>query len=159
MTGLRIVAWKRHWSFNLVKDFGAALGEPYATMQVGTLARKFIARPGVLRLRGNELWVTLTPFTRCQALANWIQQPNQQWLQIPWLDHLILQMEIAPLPVGPAANRRAVRRRVLANGKLPMVTNGNRCVRSVASICDRYLRYIKKATVSPDMAAWFLRSG
>lgn len=121
MTGLRIVAWLRHWSFNLVKDFGAALGEPYATMQVGTLVRKFIARPGLLRLRGNELWVTLTPFTGCQTLANWIQQLNQQQLQIPWLDHLILQMEVAPLPVGLAADPRAVRRRVFANRKLSMV--------------------------------------
>jgi hypothetical protein len=121
MTGLRIVAWLRHWSFNLVKDFGAALGEPYATTRVGTLSRKFIARPGVLRLRGNELWVTLTPFTGCQALADWIQQLNRQRLQIPWLDHLILQMEIAPLPVGLAANPRAVRRRVFANRKPSMV--------------------------------------
>lgn len=122
MTGLRLVAWLRHWSFNLVKDFGTALGEPYATMRVGTLIRKFIARPGLLRLRGNELWVTLTPFTGCQALANWMQQLNQQQLRIPWLDHLILQMEIAPLPVGLAANPRAVRRRVFANRKLSMVT-------------------------------------
>jgi hypothetical protein len=120
MTGLQIVAWLRHWSFNLIKDFGAALGEPYATMQVGTLVRKFIARPGLLRLRGHELWVTLTPFTGCQTLANWIRQLNQQQLQIPWLDHLILQIEIAPLPVGLAANPRAVQRRVSANRKLSM---------------------------------------
>jgi hypothetical protein len=122
MTGLRIVAWLRHWSFNLVKDFGAALGESCATMQVGTLVRKFIARPGLLRLRGHELWVTLTPFTGCQTLAKWIQQLNQQQLQIPWLDHLILQMEIAPLPVGLAANPRAVRRRVFANRKSSLAT-------------------------------------
>jgi hypothetical protein len=122
MTGLQIVAWLRHWSFNLIKDFGAALGEPYATMQVGTLVRKFIARPGLLRLRGHELWVTLTPFTGCQTLANWIRQLNQQQLQIPWLDHLILQIEIAPLPVGLAANPRAVQRRVSANRKLSMAT-------------------------------------
>lgn len=121
MTGLQIVAWLRHWSFNLIKDFGAALGGPYATMQVGTLVRKFIARPGVVRLRENELWVTLTPFTGCQALVNWIQQLNQQRFQIPWLDHLILQMEIAPRPIGLAANPRLVRRRVFANRKSPMV--------------------------------------
>jgi len=106
MTGLRLVAWLRHWSFNLVKGFGAALGEPYATMQAGTLVRKFIARPGLLSLRGDEIWVTLMPFTGCQALAHWIQQLNQQQLQIPWLHHLILQMEIAPLPVGLAADSR-----------------------------------------------------
>ena len=117
MTGLRLVAWLRHWSFNLVKDFGAALGGSYATMQVGSLVRKFIARPGMLRLQGNELWVTLTPFTGHQALAQWIQHLNQQRFQIPWLDHLILQIEIAPMPIGLAANPRAVRRRLFANHK------------------------------------------
>jgi hypothetical protein len=88
----------------------------------GTLACKFIARPGMLRLREDELCVARPQFTGYQALANWIQQPNQQWIQILWLDHLILQMETAPLPVGLAANRRAVRRRVLANRKSPMDT-------------------------------------
>ena len=122
MTGLRIVAWLRHWAFNLVKDFGAALGTPYATMQVGTLVRKFIARPGVLRLKDDELQVSLTPFTGSETLAQWIQHINEQRLSIPWLDHLILQVETAPLPVGLAANPRAVRRKVFANRKLSMVT-------------------------------------
>jgi hypothetical protein len=115
MTGLKVVAWLRHWAFNLIKDFGAALGEPYATMRVGTLVRKFITRPGVLRLKGDELWVTLAPFTGCQALADWIRQLNQQRPALPWLNHLILQMEIASAPLGLAANPRVVRRRVFAN--------------------------------------------
>lgn len=120
MTGLKTVAWLRHWAFNLVKDFGAALGSPYGTMRVGTLVRKFIARPGLLCLRGNELWITVLPFTGHQALTPWIQQLNQQRLVIPWLDHLILQMEIAPAPIGLAADPRAVRRRVFANSRPPM---------------------------------------
>jgi len=122
MTGLRIVAWLRHWAYNLVKDFGAALGEPYTAMRVGTLVRRFIARPGELRLKGNELWVILTPFTGSQALASWIQQINHQRIAIPWLGHLILQVEIAPLSVGLAANPRAVRRRIFANCQSSMVT-------------------------------------
>lgn len=121
MTGLRIVAWLRHWTFNLIKDFGAALGQPHTTMRVGTLVRKFIARPGLLSLRGNELWITLMPFTGHQALTVWIQQINQQRLVIPWLGHLILQVEVAPAPLGLAANPRAVRRRVFANSRPPMV--------------------------------------
>ena len=80
MTGLKVVAWLRHWAFNLVKDFGVALGGPHATMRVGTLVRRFIARPGLLCLRGNELWITLMPFTGHQALTPWIQQLNQQRL-------------------------------------------------------------------------------
>ena len=122
MTGLHLVAWLRHWTYNLVKDFGVALGGPYATMQVGTLVRKFIARPGFLRLKGNELQVTLMPFTGSQALNEWIQQTNEQRVSIPWLDHLILQIEIAPLTVGLAANPTAVRRRVFANHKSVIVT-------------------------------------
>lgn len=104
MTGLRVVAWLRHWAFNLIKDFGAALGEPYATMRVGTLVRKFISRPGVLHLRGHELWVTLAPFTGSQAVEDWIRHLNEQRPTLPWLNHLILQMEIAPAPAGLAAN-------------------------------------------------------
>jgi len=122
MTSLKMVAWLRHWAFNLVKDFGAALGESYGAMQVGTLVRKFIARPGMLRLKGNELWVTLAPFTGSEALAHWIQQVNRQRIAIPWLGHLILQLEIAPLPVGLAANPRTVRRRIFANCQSSIVT-------------------------------------
>jgi hypothetical protein len=91
-------------------------------MRVGTLVRKFITRPGVLRLKGDELWVTLAPFSGCQALADWIRQLNQQRPTLPWLNHLILQMEIASAPLGLAANPRAVRRRVFANSVPSMVT-------------------------------------
>jgi hypothetical protein len=115
MTGLRFVAWLRHWTYNLVKDFGVALGGRYATMEVGTLVRKFIARPGILRLRGNQFLVTLMPFTGCAALTEWVRQINEQQLAIPWLGHLILQIEIASHPVGCAADPRAVRRRIFAN--------------------------------------------
>ena len=115
MTGLRFVAWLRHWTYNLVKDFGAALGTCYATMEVGTLVRKFIARPGILRLRGNQFLVTLMPFTGCAALTEWVRQINEQQLAIPWLGHLILQIEIASHPVGCAADPQALRRRIFAN--------------------------------------------
>jgi hypothetical protein len=122
LTGLHLVAWLRHWTYNLVKDFGGALGGPYATMQVGTLVRKFIARPGFLRLKGHELQVTLMPFTGSQVLKEWIQQINEQQISIPWLAHLTLQIEMAPLPLGQAANPRAVRRRIFANHKSVVVT-------------------------------------
>lgn len=122
MAGLKVVAWLRHWAYNLVKDLAAELDTSYRMLRVGTFVRKFIVRPGVLSLRGNELWVTLTPFTECEVLTNWIQQVNQQRLSLPWLNHLILQLEIAPSPVGLAANPRAVRRRVFANSHPPGVT-------------------------------------
>lgn len=121
MTGLHFVAWLRHWAFNLIKDFGESLGGSYATMHVGTLVRKFIARPGVLRLKGDELWVSLVPFAGSQALSDWIQEINRQRIAIPWLNHLILQVEVAPLPAGLAAQPRAAARRVFANRKSPVV--------------------------------------
>jgi hypothetical protein len=119
MTGLRFVAWLRHWAYNLVKDFGAALGDRYATMEVGTLVRKFIARPGILRLKDHQLQVTLMPFKGSAALNKWIEQINEQRLPIPWLGHLILQMEIAPTPAGLAANPKAVQQRIIANSQSP----------------------------------------
>lgn len=122
MTGLMVVAWLRHWAFNLVHDFGAALGGPYATMKVGTLVRKFIARPGILRVKGDELWVSLMPFTGSEALTGWLDQINRQRLAVPWVGHLILQIEVAPVPVGLAANPSAVRKRVFANCTSPMTT-------------------------------------
>jgi hypothetical protein len=122
MVGLRLVAWLRHWAFNLVRDFGHALGGTGKTMRVGTLVRKYIARPGVLRLKGAELWVSLAPFTGSEALAGWIGQINQQRIAIPWLDHLVLQMEIAPLPLGLAAEPQTAARRVFANRQPPTVT-------------------------------------
>jgi hypothetical protein len=122
MAGLRLVAWLRHWAFNLVRDFGQALGDPCKTMRVGTLVRKFIARPGVLRLKGDELWVSLEPFAGSEALAGWIQHINEQRVAIPWLDHLVLQMEVAPLPLGLAAEPLTAARRVFANRQSPVVT-------------------------------------
>jgi hypothetical protein len=122
MTGLRFVAWLRHWAYNLVKDFGAALGDPHTTMEVGTLVRKFIARPGILCLRGSQLQVTLMPFTGSAALNDWIRQINQQRIAIPWLGHLILQIEIAPHPVGLAADLGAVRQRIFANSASRVLT-------------------------------------
>jgi hypothetical protein len=119
MTALRFVAWLRHWAYNLVKDFGAALGDRYATMEVGTLVRKFIARPGILRLQGDQLQVTLMPFTDSAALEEWIRQINEQRFTIPWLGHLILQIEIAPTPVGLAADPKAVQQRIIANSQSP----------------------------------------
>jgi hypothetical protein len=121
MTGLKMVAWLRHWSFNLVKDFGKELGDPYAHMHVGTLVRKFIARPGWLRLKDDRLCVTLVPFIGIDALDNWIRHINHQQIAIPWLGNLVLQIEIAQQPVGLAAHPRMVRQRVFANSIPPTV--------------------------------------
>ena len=119
MTGMKMVAWLRHWSFNLVKDFGKELGDPYDKMHVGTLVRKFIARPGRLCLKDDRLCVTLFPFTGSDAMDSWIRHINHQQIAIPWLGNLVLQIEIAEQPVGLAANPRIVQQRVFANSIPP----------------------------------------
>jgi hypothetical protein len=119
MTGMKMVAWLRHCSFNLVKDFGKELGDPYGKMHVGTLVRKFIARPGWLRLKDDRLCVTLFPFTGSDALDSWIRHINHQQIAIPWLGNLVLQIEIATQPVGLAANPSIVRQWVFANSSPP----------------------------------------
>lgn len=110
-----LVAWVKHLGYNLVKDFGAALGEDYARMKVSTLVRKFIAPPGVLRLKGRELWVTLEPFVGHQALAPWLEHINTQHYTIPWLDNLILRVEVARNPLAQTASPSHIRRRIFVN--------------------------------------------
>ena len=45
---------------------------------------------------------------------------NHQQIAIPWLGHLVLQIELAQQPVGLAANPRMVRQRVFANSIPPL---------------------------------------
>lgn len=116
-----LVAWVKHWGYNLVKDFGAALGGKYVKIQVRTLVRKFIARPGVLRLKGRELWVTLEPFVGHQALTPWLEHINSQHCMIPWLDNLVLRVEVAQEPSGHISPA-LIRRRIFANSTQPLPT-------------------------------------
>ena len=116
-----LVAWVKHLGYNLVKDFGAALGGEHAKMQVSTLVRKFIARPGVLRLKGRELWVTLEPFVGHQTLAPWLEHINTQSYTIPWLDNLVLRVEVAQEPSGHIPKART-RRLIFANSTQPVPT-------------------------------------
>jgi len=87
-------------TFNLIKNFGAALGKNYAKLQVATLVRRYIMRPG---LHAGQLIVQLDPFRGDAALRPFIQQLNERQLPIPWLAGLILQVEIAAKPQGLAA--------------------------------------------------------
>ena len=109
------MAWVKQLGYNLVKDFGAALGGEYAKMKVGTLVRKFIARPGVLRLKGRELWVTLEPFVGHRILVPWLERINTQRYTIPWLDNLVLRVDVAREPLGHATPPTRIRRLIFAN--------------------------------------------
>ncbi len=112
---VHLVAWLKFLTFNLLKDFGAALGQPYTVMHVATLVRKFILRPGRLYLEGGALVVQLDPFCGADALAIYLEKLNQRRLPIPWLGNLTLQVEIATQPLGLAADLQTLGSRILAN--------------------------------------------
>ena len=116
---VHLAAWIKFLTFNLIKDFGAALGKGYAKLQVATLVRRYVLRPGRLYLQAEQLIVQLDPFRGDTALPPYIQRLNQRRLPIPWLSGLILQIEIAARPQGLAALPHLLGQRILANSGPP----------------------------------------
>ena len=109
------VAWIKCLAFDLIHDFGAAVGRPQAKQLVGTLVRRYILRPGRLYLHAGQLIVQLDPFRGDEALRPYLQQLNARRLSIPWVGNLVLQVEIAAQPEGLAATPQIVGQRILAN--------------------------------------------
>jgi len=116
---VHLVAWIKFLTFNLIKDFGAALGEEYAKLHVATLVRRYIMRPGRLYLHAGYLIVQLDPFRGDVALNSFIQRLNERRLPIPWLGGLALRVEIAAKPQGLAAVPNILGQRILANSDPP----------------------------------------
>ncbi|MCZ7572830.1 MAG: hypothetical protein M5U01_30105 [Ardenticatenaceae bacterium] len=112
---VHLVAWIKFLTFNLIQDFGVALGPDQANRQVATLVRRYIMRPGRLYLHNGQLIVQLDPFRGHEALQPFIHQLNQRGLPIPWLSGVILQVEIAGQPQGLAAVPQVIGQRILAN--------------------------------------------
>ncbi|MCZ7570792.1 MAG: hypothetical protein M5U01_19710 [Ardenticatenaceae bacterium] len=115
---VRFVAWLKFLTFDLIKDFGAALGQDFVPCQVATLVRRFILRPGRLYLQAGQLIVQLDPFRGQEGLDPFLQELNQRRLAIPWLCNLVLQIEIAPEPPGLAAVPNVLGRKTLASSRL-----------------------------------------
>jgi hypothetical protein len=116
---VHLVAWIKFLTFNLIKDFGAALGKEYAKLHVATLVRRYIMRPGCLYLHTGCLIVQLDPFRGAVALNSFIQRLNERRLPIPWLGGLVLRVEIAAKPQGLAAVPNILGQRILANSGPP----------------------------------------
>jgi hypothetical protein len=116
---VHLVAWIKFLTFNLIKDFGTALGQEYAKLHVATLVRRYIMRPGRLYLHAGHLIVQLDPFRGDAALKPFIRQLNERQLPIPWLGRLLLHVEIAPRPQGLAAVPNILGQRILANSGPP----------------------------------------
>jgi len=116
---VHLVAWIKFLTFNLIKDCGPALGKQYANLHVATLVRRYIMRPGRLYLHAGYLIVQLDPFRGDVALNSFIQRLNERRLPIPWLNGLVLRVEIAAKPQGLAALPNILGQRILANSGPP----------------------------------------
>ena len=101
-------------NYQMMQDFGDALGGDFSKMTSPTLVRKFIKRPACLKLVGGQLHVILDPFGHDTSLSDWIHQINEQQLQIPWLGNLVLQISIAQKPALVSHNSAKIKRRVFA---------------------------------------------
>jgi hypothetical protein len=111
---LWFVAWLKGLAMNLMQDFGDALGGDFSKMTSPTLVRKFIKRPGCLKLVGDQLYVILDPFDHGTTLCDWIGHINEQQLQIPWLGNLVLQISIAQEPALAPHSSAKIKGRVFA---------------------------------------------
>lgn len=116
---VQLVAWIKCLTCNLIQDFGAALGPHHAKLQVATLVRRYITRPGRLYLHAGQLIVQLDPFRGDAALKPFIQRLNDRRLAIPWLSGLTLHVEIAAQPQGLAALPNILGPRILASSDRP----------------------------------------
>ncbi len=115
---VQFVAWIKFLTFNLIKDFGVTLGKKFAPLQVATLVRRYLLRPGHLFFQAGQLIVQLDPFRGDENLRVFIQCVNQRRLPIPWLSNLVLQLEVAAQPEGLAAVPQQVGLKILANSRL-----------------------------------------
>jgi hypothetical protein len=112
---VQFVAWIKFLTFNLIRDFGASLGKKFAPLQVATLVRRYLLRPGRLFLQAGHLIVQLDPFRGDENLHPFIQRVNGRQLPIPWLANLVLQLEVAEQPQGLAAVPNRLGLKILAN--------------------------------------------
>jgi hypothetical protein len=116
---VQFVAWIKFLTFNLIKDFGLTLGKRFASLQVATLVRRYLLRPGRLYLQAGQLIVQLDPFRGEEHLRAFIQQMNERRLSLPWLSNLVLQFEVAAQPHGLAAAPQTLGLKILANSTCP----------------------------------------
>jgi len=114
---VQFVAWIKFLTFNLIKDFGVALGKECAPLQVATLVRRYLLRPGRLYLQAGQLIVQLDPFRGEERLHPFLQRMNERRLPIPWLANLVLHLEVAEQPLGLAAVPQRLGQKILANSE------------------------------------------
>lgn len=114
---VQFVAWLKFLTFNLIKDFGASLGKDFVPLQVATLVRRYLLRPGRLYLQAGQLIVQLDPFRGAEDLRLCLERLNARRLPIPWLANLVLQIEVAEQPQGLAAVPNRLGLKLLASSR------------------------------------------
>jgi hypothetical protein len=112
---VQFMAWIKFLTFNLIKDFGVALGKECAPLQVTTPVRRYLLRPGRLYLQAGPLIVQLDPCRGEERLRPFLQRVNERRLPIPWLANLVLHIEVAEQPLGLAAVPQRLGQKILAN--------------------------------------------
>lgn len=90
---IHLIGWVKALTFNLISDFKEELDEKYHTMTIGTIVRKFISRPAILKIRRNELVVVFDYFKEQEALRDYCHKINMQEVRISWLQNRILKFE------------------------------------------------------------------
>jgi len=101
-TAFFLSAWLHCLVFNLMTLFAQAMGGEYVHLWAGTLLRKFIRRPATLYLIGKVLHVVFDPFPGQDELQPLLDKLNDKHVALPWLNHLVVQLNIAQdAPVYP----------------------------------------------------------
>jgi len=95
-----LIAWIKALAFNLLRAWQQhALPEAFRQTTVGTLVRKFLRRNATLQVTDEGILVTLEYFRDQHYLGDYVRSLNAQQVQIPWLDHRVLKIQLTS-PTG-----------------------------------------------------------
>lgn len=97
---LELVGWINALAFNGIQDWKSHLPAPYSKMMPFALMRKFLFRPGLVRVTPSVVTVTIGTFTEVGILEPWIRELNAQKLKIPRLGNRVLRIELGKLLVS-----------------------------------------------------------
>lgn len=95
---MEVVAWFKAVAYNLAQDFKRAVGGPYRTWTVGTLARNVFLRPALLFQTPTHLIVAIQHLPQDRWLQAYVRRLNQKRYRVPWFTNRILL--ISPLKKG-----------------------------------------------------------
>lgn len=86
------IAWVKSHAYNLIKDFGSQLGQGWDRKYASTLLRKFVMKPGIIKLYPDKILVKMAPFKEANDLQAYIDRINERQVTIPWLQNRKLEI-------------------------------------------------------------------